>query len=46
MGRMNGLDVGVYLTVTSIGVCDGGECFYPTQFIQHVSTDTVRTSIG
>ena len=39
-------DVGVYLTVTSIGVRDGGECFYPTQTKEHVSTDTVRTSIG
>ena len=33
---------GGYLTVTSIGVCDGGECFYPTQTIEHVSADTAR----
>ena len=29
--------LGGYLTVTSIGVRDGGECFYPTQTIEHVS---------
>ena len=34
--------LGIYLTVTSIGVCDGGECFYPMQTIQHVSADTAH----
>ena len=32
----------VYLTVTSIGVCDGGECSTLFQTIEHVSADIVR----
>ena len=42
MDKALALILGLYLTVTSIGVRDGGECFYPIQTMQHVSADTVR----
>ena len=31
MDKALALILGLYLTVTSIEVCDGGECFYPIQ---------------